>query len=102
MMIRRNAFLAAAIAAAMPLSAAFAQDGGGDRQARREADRQALAAAKIDAAGAASAARTAGYGPVREVEWERGVWEVKTYDNQGRRVSLNIDPTSGAVTPRTH
>ena len=100
MMISRNAFLAAAIAAAMPLSAAFADDG--DRADRRAAERQAITGASIDAGAAITAARNAGYGPVRELEWDHGVWEVKTYDNQGRRVRLNVDPASGAVTRRTH
>jgi hypothetical protein len=34
------------------------------------------------------------------MEWERGGWQVKAADAQGRRVELRVDATTGAVAPR--
>jgi uncharacterized membrane protein YkoI len=56
--------------------------------------------AAVDAAGAASAVRAAGYRPVRSVEWERAGWEVKSMTAEGQRVELRVDAATGAVTHR--
>lgn len=37
-----------------------------------------------------------GYGPIVEVEFEDGRWEVEAY-REGRRFDLRVDPYSGAV-----
>ncbi|NGM20742.1 hypothetical protein G3576_12025 [Roseomonas stagni] len=100
--------LALALAAAIPM-AAFAQPGEHrdrddrragehrDREQRRAEDNRALAAATVDAAGAITAARNAGFRTIREVEWERGVWEVKAINEAGQRTTLYVDAASGNV-----
>lgn len=100
--------LALAMATAIPV-AAFAQpdhhrDRDGrraadhrDRDQRRAEDNRALAAATVDAAGAITAARNAGFRTIREVEWERGVWEVKAINEAGERTTLYVDSASGNV-----
>ena len=93
---RPAAALALALAAAAPFTPAMASD----RDDRRVEETRALAAAQVDAAAAIAAVRAAGYGPVREVEWERGRWDVKATDAEGRRVALRVDATTGAVTRR--
>ncbi|MBP0465189.1 PepSY domain-containing protein [Roseomonas sp. PWR1] len=98
---RPAAALAFALAAAVPFAPAFASSGERDgRETRRVEESRALAAAPVDAAAAIAAVRAAGHGPVRGIEWERGRWEVKTIDAQGRRATFNVDAASGAVTPR--
>jgi hypothetical protein len=98
---RPAAALALALAATMPLAPAFASPGDRDgREARRIEENRAVTAARVDAAAAIAAVRAAGHGPVRGIEWKYGRWEVKTIDADGRRNSLYVDATSGAVTPR--
>ncbi|GGJ12305.1 PepSY domain-containing protein [Neoroseomonas lacus] len=87
--------LALAIAAALPLAPAMASS-----DDSRRASAETLSRAAVDAAAAATAVRTAGYGPVRSVEWERTAWEVKALDAEGRRVELRVDAATGAVTRR--
>ncbi len=87
--------LALAIAAALPMAPALASS-----DDSRRASAETLSRAAVDAAGAAAAARAAGYGPVRSVEWERNAWEVKALDGEGRRVELRVDAATGAVTRR--
>lgn len=93
-MIRMLPAAALALAVALPLSPASADE---DRDSRR-ASAAALANAAVDAAGAANAARAAGYSQVRSVEWERRDWEVKAMDAEGRPVELRVNPATGAVT----
>ena len=92
--IRPAAALAIAIAAATPFAAAHASD----RDSRRAEETRAVAAARVDATAAIAAVRAAGYGPVQELDWDHGRWEVKSTDTDGRRVELYVDATSGAVT----
>lgn len=96
--------LALALAAALPLAPAMASPDdsrdGHHAEERRGAQREALARAAVDAAGAAAAVRAAGYGPVRSVEWEHGAWEVKSTSAEGQRVELRVDAATGAVTRR--
>ncbi|MGE0420337.1 MAG: PepSY domain-containing protein [Acetobacteraceae bacterium] len=94
------------IAAALPLSAAMASPDA-PHQDRPSAERhddgaRSLASARIDAAGAISAVRSAGYDAVRDVEWEHGTWEVKARSAEGRTVKLRVDATTGAVTHHRH
>ncbi|MBR0679807.1 PepSY domain-containing protein [Roseomonas eburnea] len=99
-MIRRfrpAAALALALAAATPFVPAMASD----RDDRRTEENRAVTAARVDAAAAVAAVRAAGYGPVRELDWEHGQWEVKASDAEGRRVALRVDATTGAVTRRS-
>ncbi|WP_198378047.1 PepSY domain-containing protein [Neoroseomonas rubea] len=98
---RPAAALALALAATMPLAPAFASSGDRDsRETRRVEENRALAAAPVDAAAAIAAVRAAGHGTVREIEWDRGRWEVKTVNAEGRQASFHVDATSGAVTAR--
>lgn len=60
----------------------------------------AVAAAAIDAGAAFAAVRAAGYGAVRDLEWEHGAWEVKAIDAEGRPTKLRVDAGSGAVSRR--
>ncbi|MDB5374359.1 MAG: Peptidase propeptide and protein [Belnapia sp.] len=86
------ASLAFALAvAALPLAAMAAPDA---------AEQQAIAAAAVDAGAAVAAVRNAGYGAVRDLEWERGAWEVKATDATGRSIELRVDATTGAVSRR--
>lgn len=95
-LVRPAAALALALAASLPLAAPQAAD----RDTRRAEETRAVAAAKVDATAAITAVRAAGYGPVIELEWDRGRWEVKTTNAEGRRVDLHVDATSGAITTR--
>lgn len=94
--IRPAAALALALAAAMPFAPAQASD----RDTRRTEENRAVAAARVDAAAAIAAVRAAGYGPVSELDWEHGRWEVKATDAEGRRVGLYVDASTGAVARR--
>jgi capsular polysaccharide biosynthesis protein len=95
---RPIAALALALAAAAPLGTALASPD------RDRADRAATAVtpanAPFNAPAAISAVYGAGYTAVSEVEWERGSWQVKAADAQGRSVELRVDATTGAVAPR--
>lgn len=95
-LVRPAAALALALAAAMPFAPAEASD----RDTRRTEENRAVADARVDAAAAIAAIRAAGYGPVRDLEWDHGRWEVKTTDAEGRRVELYVDAATGAVTRR--
>jgi hypothetical protein len=103
--IRPAAALALALAAATPFGAAMAADG--DRAPRREdterrpAEATTPANARFDAPAAIAAVYGAGYTAVSELEWERGGWQVKAADAQGRRVELRVDAATGAVAPRS-
>lgn len=94
--VRPAAALALAFAAALPLMPAQASD----RDGRRAEESRAVAAARVDAAAAIAAVRAAGYGPVSELEWDHGRWEVKTTNAEGRGVEVHVDATTGAVTVR--
>ena len=94
--IRPAVALTLALAAAMPFAPAQASD----RDSRRTEENRAVADARVDAAAAIAAVRAAGYGPVRDLEWDHGRWEVKATDADGRRVDLYVDATTGAVARR--
>ena len=96
---RPVAALALALAVAAPLGAAQAASDD-NRTDRRAAEAVTPATARVDAAAAIAAVLGAGYTAISELEWERGTWEVKAVDAQGRRVELRVDATTGAVTPR--
>lgn len=101
MKFRPATALALALAVTMPLASAVASPDGRDgRETRRIEENRAVAAARVDAAAAIAAVRAAGYGPVREIEWDHGRWEVKTTDAEGRRMTVYVDAASGALTPR--
>ena len=53
-----------------------------------------------DAPAAIGAVYGAGYTAVRELEWERGAWQVKAMDEQGRPARLRVDASTGSVTRR--
>jgi hypothetical protein len=91
---------ALALLAGLPMASAMASPDTG-RDARRAEQARALTEAKVDALGAINAVRSAGYTAISEVQWERGRWEVKATDAEGRRATLRVDATSGAVAPRT-
>lgn len=98
---RSFAALALALAVAAPLGAANASsDHDGGRGGGRPAEAAGLAAARLDARAAIAAVHGAGYTAVTDLEWERGGWDVKAADAQGRRVALRVDATTGAVAPR--
>ena len=48
---------------------------------------------------AIAALRAAGYAQIRKLEWERGAWEARASDAQGRRFRLCVDAKSAAVAP---
>lgn len=89
------AALALALAAALPFAPAMAAS-----DDARRTEQQALATAKVDAAAAVAAVTQAGHGVVREVEWERDAWKVKTVNAEAKRVALRVDAVTGAVTRR--
>ncbi len=91
--------LALTLLAGLPMASALAASDTG-REARRTEQTRALTEAKVDAVGAITAVRAAGYTAVSEVQWERGHWEVKATDAEGRRATLRVDATSGAVATR--
>ncbi len=94
------------LATALPLTAAMASpddtyEGRHHGEWRGDGDRS-LASAKIDAAAAVAAVRSAGYSAVYDLEWEYGYWKVKARDAEGRYVRLRVDATSGDVARRAH
>ena len=108
---RPLAALALALAVAAPLGSAMASPNdtrsesrsdarSESRSDRRSSDAASLANARYDAPAAIAAVLGAGYTAVSELDWERGAWEVKANDAQGRRVELRVDATTGAVTVR--
>ncbi len=96
---RPAAALALALAVAAPLGAALASPDD-HRADRRAAGAVTPGNARFDAPAAIAAVLGAGYTAVSELEWERGGWQVKAHDAQGRRVDLRVDATTGAVAPR--
>ncbi|WP_019013571.1 PepSY domain-containing protein [Elioraea tepidiphila] len=98
--IRPLAALTLALATAAPFQAVLASDDG-NRADRRAGEAVAPSTARFDAPAAIAAVYGAGYSAVTELEWERGGWKVKAADAQGRRVTLRVDATTGAVTPRS-
>lgn len=66
---------------------------------KRAARIEALKSASVDATAAIAAVRAAGYPTVASVDWEKGHWEVKALDAQGKRAKLDVDAKTGAVTP---
>jgi hypothetical protein len=107
--IRPLAALALALAATLPAGAAFASsdtDRPGraeraERSERRTAEAVTPGNARFDAPAAIAAVYGAGYTAVTELEWERGGWQVKAADAEGRRVALRVDAATGAVAPRS-
>lgn len=93
------AALALALAVAAPLGTAMASSDD-NRADRRAAEAVTPGTARFDAPAAIAAVLGAGYSVVTELEWERGGWQVKASDAQGRRVELRVDATTGAVTAR--
>ncbi len=89
--------VALAMLAAVPLSIGYAR-ADSDKDARRAEQHRVMAAATVDAAGALAAVKSAGYGAIRELEWDDGAWEIKASDAQGQKVKLRVDPTTAAVT----
>ncbi|MEW5727617.1 MAG: PepSY domain-containing protein [Pseudomonadota bacterium] len=55
------------------------------------------AAPKVDAAQAVQAVAATGYWDVREIEFEKGGWEVKARDDDGRRAKFIVDAVTGTV-----
>lgn len=96
---RPVAALALALAVAAPLGTALAASDD-NRSDRRAAEAVTPGTARFDAPAAIAAVLGAGYTAVSELEWERGSWQVKAADAQGRRVELRVDATTGAVAPR--
>ena len=91
--------LALALATTLPLASApvFADAA---RETRRSAETLNPATAAFDAPAAIGAVYGAGYTAVRELEWERGAWQVKAMDEQGRPAKLRVDASTGNVTRR--
>lgn len=54
-------------------------------------------APKIDAAQAVQAVAVTGYWDIREVEFEKGGWEVKARNDDGRRAKFIVDAMTGEV-----
>lgn len=96
MKLRTQAHVLAVVSALAALSSttAFASGSERDQTSRREA-----AAPAVDAQAAIAAVRGAGYDGIRKLEWERGFWEARARDAQGRSVQVCVDGTSAAVTP---
>lgn len=92
------AALALALAIAAPFGGTLAAEG--SRADRRAEQAMTPDNAPFNGPAAISAVYGAGYTDVRELEWERGAWQVKALDAQGRRVELRVDATTGVVTPR--
>ncbi len=55
------------------------------------------AAPKVDAAQAIQAVAATGYWDIREIEFEKGGWEVKARNDDGRRAKFIVDAVSGQV-----
>jgi hypothetical protein len=94
---RPVAAFALALAAAAPMGAALASSDE-NRADRRAAEAVTPGTARFDAPAAIAAVLGAGYTAIRELEWERGGWDVKAADAQGLRVELRVDAATGAVT----
>lgn len=82
----RRGLLATAIALSLPL--AFA--GASERAVQ-------AAAPGMSASQAITAVEAAGYRAVARLEWERGAWQVRALDAEGRRVKLRVDERNGEV-----
>ncbi|MCR6630718.1 MAG: PepSY domain-containing protein [Magnetospirillum sp.] len=54
-------------------------------------------APKVSAAEAIQAVAATGHWDVRAIEFERGAWEVKAGDDQGRMDKFRVDGTTGSV-----
>lgn len=52
---------------------------------------------QVNAAEAIQAVAATGYWDVREIEYEKGAWEVKARDDTGRKGKFKVDPVTGAV-----
>lgn len=98
--IRPVAALALALTVAAPIGAALASSDD-NRPDRRTTEAVTPGTARFDAPAAIAAVLGAGYTAISELEWERGGWQVKANDAQGRRVELRVDATTGAVAPRS-
>jgi hypothetical protein len=96
---RPFAAVALALALAAPLGNARASSES-TRPDRSAAQAITPGTARFDAPAAIAAVLGEGYSAVSELEWERGAWQVKASDAQGRRVELRVDATTGAVAPR--
>lgn len=84
-LFRRGLFVAA-VALSIPTALALASD------------RAVQAAAPaMSASQAITAVEAAGYRTVAKLEWERGVWQVRALDAEGRRVKLRVDERDGSV-----
>jgi hypothetical protein len=55
------------------------------------------AAPKVEAAQAVQAVATTGYWDIREVEYEKGGWEVKAANDDGRRAKFTVDAATGEI-----
>jgi len=38
-----------------------------------------------------------GYSDIHDIEWDDGRWEVEAVSPQGKRVDIEIDPTTGEI-----
>ena len=85
-----------ALAAMISLAPMARADNNTDSRAARI---EALKSASVDATAAIAAVRAAGYPTIASVDWEKGRWEVKALDAQGKRAKLDVDAKTGAVTP---
>lgn len=54
-------------------------------------------APKISAADAIQTAAATGYWDVREIELEKGVWEIEARDDHGRDKTIEVDAATGAL-----
>jgi len=52
---------------------------------------------KIDAAQAVQAVAATGYWDIREIEFEKGGWEVKAHNDNGRGAKFIVDAVTGEV-----
>ncbi|MBR0660640.1 PepSY domain-containing protein [Neoroseomonas oryzicola] len=96
---RPIAALDLALAVAAPFGPALASSDD-NRPERSGTQAVTPASVRFEAPAAVAAVLGAGYSAISEFEWERGAWEVKADDAQGRRVELRVDATTGAVAPR--
>lgn len=54
-------------------------------------------APKVSAAEAIQTAATTGYWDIREIELEKGVWEIEARDDRGRSTTMEVDAATGAL-----
>jgi|AACY02.2.fsa_nt_gi Uncharacterized conserved protein len=87
---------AAALAAAA--GAAFASDGRGDRDDRRQPLTDAPRAEWMSVGEVARRLESQGY-VIREIDTERGAYEVEATDANGMRVEAYVHPVTGAILP---